>query len=527
MQRGRGALSLAMLLAGAALLATAAFATGSRHAARSGGTFRIASTGLDAIDPAISYGPAAPYLQAACALLLRRADKPGPAGLQTVPEAATGFPKVSRDGKTYTFTVRKGLRFSTGAKLTATSFAHELNRVLSPQMQSPGQQYFIDIVGAEAVTEGKATEASGIRVHGNSLVIRLTQAAADLSARLTYHGACAVPPGLPITPEGVGAPLPSAGPYYIADYVPGRRLLLKRNRFYRGSRPHHVDQFVVSISNRDPVNEVRTGRADWTDEASPTDLTPQERASRQYSSVSGVGMEFVLMNNSRGIFRSLKLRRAVNFALDRPALRKELGGPLAGQLTDHYMPSRLPGFRNVHVYPLGAPDVRKARRLVGGHVRKAVLYTTPQKISRAQIVQDDLKRVGIDVEIKQFPGELYFQLLFTAGEPWDLALIGYGPDWFDPSGYLGTIFDGRLLGTSETYDIERFSSPKYNRLLDHAAGLRGQARYRAYGNLELDLMRNAAPIASYMNESQATFVSKRTGCVITNPGLDLAAVCIK
>src|SRR5205809_754923 len=122
MQRGRGVLSLAMLLAGAALLATAAFATGNRHTARSGGTFRIASTGLDAIDPAISYGPAAPYLQAACALLLRRADKPGSAGLKTVPDAANGFPKVSRDGKTYTFTIRKGLRFNTGAKLTAAGF---------------------------------------------------------------------------------------------------------------------------------------------------------------------------------------------------------------------------------------------------------------------------------------------------------------------------------------------------------------------------------------------------------------------
>ena len=73
--------------------------------------------------------------------------------------------------------------------------------------------------------------------------------------------------------------------------------------------------------------------------------------------------------------RTSKLRQAVNFAVDRKALLRERG-PLAGTLTDQYLPPFLPGFKNERIYPLKAPDVKKAKQLAKGHTRsgKAVLY---------------------------------------------------------------------------------------------------------------------------------------------------------
>jgi ABC-type oligopeptide transport system substrate-binding subunit len=230
--RGRRLLpSGGAIAAGAGLLAAAALAApGSSGSVRNGGTFRISEAGIDSIDPALA-GNAGLFHSATCAQLLRYADKPLPAGRRVVPEVAAAFPRVSGNGKTYTFTIRKGFRFSDGRRVTAAAFAHAINRVLNPAMNSGWSMYAQDIAGAEDVLNGKAATARGVRAVGNKLVIQLTAPNPDLPARMTLASFCAVPPNLPADPEGARAPLPGAGPYYIAAYIPGRTLVLKRNRY--------------------------------------------------------------------------------------------------------------------------------------------------------------------------------------------------------------------------------------------------------------------------------------------------------
>ena len=94
-----------------------------------------------------------------------------------------------------------------------------------------------DIVGAQTVMKGQATEASGVVARGNKLTIRLTHAARDFPARTAFYAFCAVPIDLPVSAEGVGAPLSGGGPYTIAAFVPGQTLVMKRNPFYSGLRP--------------------------------------------------------------------------------------------------------------------------------------------------------------------------------------------------------------------------------------------------------------------------------------------------
>ena len=81
-----------------------------------------------------------------------------------MPEVATGYPAVSPDGRTYTFTIRKGYRFSTGAPVTAASYAAAINRDLNPLMRSPAAKYLQEVVGADAVQEGAASD--GVRGQG-------------------------------------------------------------------------------------------------------------------------------------------------------------------------------------------------------------------------------------------------------------------------------------------------------------------------------------------------------------------------
>jgi ABC-type transport system substrate-binding protein len=497
---------------------------------REGGVFRVAGV-PDAIDPAITVD-GGDALSTSCVLLMHYPDKPLPDGTRLVPEVASGYPNVSRDGRTYTFTIRKGFRFSTGEKVTAASFAHEINRVLNPATNSPWLQYVQDIVGANAVMKGKSTEASGVQVRGNKLVIRLTHAARDFPARATFGGDfCAVPADLPITAEGVTA-LPGAGPYYIVEFVPGQKLVLKRNPFYHGSRPHHVDE-IDYVPTSDSVQAVESGAADYAELTSPADvanLAPKYRS--QLHAVPGIGVRYVVINSSQRLFKNnAPLRKAVNFALDRPALLEARGGAITGSLTDQYLPPSMPGFIDEHIYPLHHPNLKMAKALAKGHTRdgKAMLYVkdTPIDIEQARIIQRDLKPIGLRVVITKLPGPALFHKFFTPGSHYDMSVLGFGPDYWDPYAILNVLFDGRMIGTPYSFDTGYFDSTKYNALLDAASKLKGAARYAAYGRLDVDLVKNAAPMVAYESESALTFVSKRVGCMVLNPDLDFTAVCLK
>ena len=102
-----------------------------------------------------------------------------PEGLHLRAELAEAEPVVSRDGKTYTFTVRKDARFSDGKPVTARAFARALERILTPAMESPSAPDFSDIVGAKKMLDGKATTLAGAVAKGRTLTLRLTRRAPD------------------------------------------------------------------------------------------------------------------------------------------------------------------------------------------------------------------------------------------------------------------------------------------------------------------------------------------------------------
>ena len=522
----RRALWFACAIVASGTTLAAAMPTGG--SVRQGGVFRVAGA-PDSIDPAVTID-AGDVLTATCARLMANPDKPAPEGTRLVPEAATGYPVVSPDGKTFTFTIRHGIRFNTGEAVTAQSFAHGIARVLDPATKSPWLQYVQDIVGAGDVRKGKSTTVLGVVVRGDKLIIRLTHATPDFPARVTNTTFCAVPADLPVTPEGVSV-LPGAGPYYIDEFVPSQKLVLKRNPLYRGSRPHHVDK-IVFASAADAVQAVEAGAADYA-ETDPIALASVKgKYRKQLHAVPSAAIRFVILNASGGLFKdNAPLRQAVNFAIDRRALIRERGGPITGRPTDQYLPASMPGFVDAKIYPLYFPNLAKAKALARGHTRngKAALWIkdTPTDIAQAQIVQRNLKPIGIDVSVRKFPGPALFQRLFTPGSAFDMTLVGFGPDYFDPYAMLNVLFDGRLIGTPYSFNLGYFNSPRFNALFDRASRLTGSARYRTYGKLDVELARDQAPMAAYENESILTFVSTRTGCLVLNPFLDLAAVCLK
>jgi peptide/nickel transport system substrate-binding protein len=540
--RVRLALNGVVLAAGVVLLALAAAEV---NAARDGGTFRVALSHAEfesAIDPALAYQSNTwEFLAATCAFLMGRPDRQPPSGYRTVPEVAAGYPTVSGDGRVYTFTIRKGFRFADGAPLTARNYLAAINRLLDPVLESPGAQYADEIVGARDVLEGRARTASGITVRGDRLTIRLMQVVPDFIARLTMPFFCPVPLGLPRDPEGLDAPFSGAGPYTIASWERGRELLLVRNRFYGGERPQHVER--IQIRGEDDVAavvaSVQRGEADAVLNVLPTAGRRDELIRRygvnksRYFIRPTLGMWYLALNTERPLFqRNARLRRAVSLAVDRRAYLQALPRG-TGNATDQLVPPAMPGFRNAHVYPLKAPDLAQARALARGNTRsgKAVMYTldTPPAITASATVRAGLAQIGLDVEIKPLAIRSLYAQISTRGAPFDIALGGWSADYPDPYSFL-LLLDGRTIRDRGNLNLSYYNSARFNRQLDRANRLTGDARLRALAELEIRVLRDDAPVVALYNINANVFVSERAGCLLFNgrgDALNLGAVCLK
>ena len=150
----------------------------------------------------------------------------------------------------------------------------------------------------------------------------------------------------------------------------------------------------------------------------------------------------------------------------------------------------------------------------------------PTELAAAQIVKRNLKRIGLDVVIKGLPPPALFRKAVERNAAFDISLGSWIADYIDPYQYTNALFDSRFLGGS---NIAHFDSPRFDGLMRSTAQLQGAARYRAYGNLDVRLARDAAPMVAVSYDSQALLVSERVGCVLNRSGffLDLPAVCLK
>src|SRR5690348_2899864 len=360
---------LSTLVVGVALLAV--FAGGA--AAKSGKSGAVGGTlnvdlpnDVDYTDPALDYLSTGWEIEfSTCLKLMNYPDANGPKGSQLVPEAAAGFPKVSNNGKTYDFTINASFtKFSNGQPVTAANFKAAIDRDADPKMQSPAVPFFSDIVGASK------SPVSGVKVKGSHLVVTLTKAAPDFLARVAMPFFCAVPTNLPHDPNGVLAP-PSAGPYYIADRTPNKSITIKKNPYYKGKRPHNLNQIVYNIGNSLSATYLRTqqGATDYAAGGIPP-ASYAEAASKygvnksQFWVKPQLGVTYLAFNHDRPLFKGangIALAKSINYAIDRTALLQQ-SGYLAGKRTDQILPPGIAGFRDASLYPLKGPDITTAKK---------------------------------------------------------------------------------------------------------------------------------------------------------------------
>jgi DNA-binding SARP family transcriptional activator/ABC-type transport system substrate-binding protein/streptogramin lyase len=482
-------------------------------------------------DPAVAAAPGTasqPWEQqlqyATCAPLLGYPDAPAPDGWRLAPQVAAAWPAVSPDGRTYTFRIRPGFRFSppSDQTVTAATFKYTIERALSPALgpDAPALSVVSDIAGVPAYRAGSSPHISGIRAAKDILTITLVRRAPDFPERIALSYFCPVPTGTPIVANGLQDPIPSAGPYYLSGNLGGTVAVLRRNPNYRGSRPHRLAAIVYREQPQagEAVAAIEAGHADYVAEPDPALTQPAEVARRFSRPTAGwprryfvtplLATDELAFDTRHGPFADPRLRRAVNYALDRPALAAALGD----LVTDDYLPPGMPAPHGQHVYPLGGPDLRRARALAGVRTGRAVLAvcSDPGCTEAGQTIQADLEHIGLHIELRSYAGAIASATTRLGA---DIVLARVFAPYPDPVAFLKTALGGQ------------FAQDR----LDNLTRLDRSQRLAAAGRLEFQLMRGAAPLAAIGTPAIPEFFSARVSCHIFQPlqfGADLANLCL-
>ncbi|HSC50102.1 MAG TPA: ABC transporter substrate-binding protein [Gaiellaceae bacterium] len=537
--KGRIWLPLPLLAAGLALLVAASFANArGQPPVKNGGIFRFgAAISSRLVDPQLGYDPIAWWLSYATgAKLYNYPDKAGVPGMRLVPEVASRV-AVSNNGKRYVFTIRRGFRFSDGTAVTAGSFKYAIERVANHDLASPGADFITDpngtdIVGAEAALEGKTTKVSGVVAKGDRLIINLTKPDPTFMAKITMPFFQATSRKLPLDRQvreiSSITDMPTAGPYAYALNEINRLTVIRRNPWWRRgpgrNRPRHLDGVRLEW-NLNPQTAFQQLLANELDTA-PVPAAEGPGLARKY----GVNKSrfwvkpidctgWLVPNTSRPLFHNVKLRKALNYAVNRKDYIAVLGS-YAGKPWSHILSPGVPGSPNVQPYPLRTPNLAKAKKLAGslGNKKINVWYVSsgfyfPGAIDQFQIVRRDLMRLGFrpeNINATGFDGLRIFVAMGNKGNDADLGVsMGWCSDYPDPYDWINILFYGGFIRESGNLNYSQFDVPKWNRRMEAAARLVGPERFRAYGQLDLDLMRQAAPIVPMANINQTFMFSKR------------------
>jgi hypothetical protein len=400
---------------------------------------------------------------------------------------------------------------------------------------SAGPQLALDIEGVAAYRARKAAHISGVRVRGDELAITLVKPAGDFLTRLSAFAFCPVPLSIPVHRPGFTVkPIPSAGPYYISS-IQGDRTVLERNPYYPGKRPRRAERIVYT-------NDIPTPKAIVLADAGAVDLLPQDfdnttslfgpgapldrrkgpgsaaaRAGKQqYYPYAAPLLDTIVFNTARPLFRDVRLRRGVNYAIDRRAL----AAAFADAPSDAIVPPAIPGFRSNHVYPVDAPDVSTAHRLVGRRAQHAVIAICgdPRLQKLAAIARDNLARIGMTTSVidsQQCPGQYRrADLLFASN------LGGWNDLELDPAPFIE-----QTVGFPPGPGPWRRAS--FRREVERAHALRGTARLAAYRRIQAQLMQ-MAPVAVFGSFVWGEYLSPKVGCRVNQAEfgfLDIVELC--
>ena len=430
------------------------------------------------------------------------------------PEIAQSY-NISPDGKTYTFTIRPGVKFTNGAPVTADDFRYALERVLNPDTASDGSSFFADIVGADAYVKSLKTETplahpAGIEVpDANTLIFRLNKPDATFLNYLALPFAYAVNRDYTAKLEKSGKELSEhplgCGPFTLAEWVHDGWLTLEKNpNYFRPELPksERIEaKFGVSSSLQDMLYEQGNLDVLTISDAFPTDFLRLTRTlpwKNQVLSAPMMDIRYMTMNNEVKPFDNAKVRRAVNYGINRARIASFLTG--RATLAHGPLPPGMPAYdANLKGYDY---DPDKARALLKEANYKdnpsapmTLYYATSEQWygKAAQSIMEDLKNIGMTVSIKALRyGDLKAKAGMRGKNGAQMALMGWLQDFPDPANFMDPLFASKSISEKSSLNRSFYSNPRVDALLAQGLTLPpGPPRLKLYADAEAIVVKDA------------------------------------
>jgi YVTN family beta-propeller protein len=513
-------------------VAARAFAAASHR----GGTLTVVYD-LPYADPVQAYDPISPSAMTTVydgLVALRRAG--GVPGLTLVPDLALTLPRPTDGGTTYTFTLRRGIRYSNGTPVRASDFRRGIQRELGLGYAT---DYYEGILGARACSlhPRRCDLSPGIAVNdaAGTVTFHLSQADPDFLYKLSLPLAVPAVPG--VSPHHVisGPPfLPGTGPYMISQYRPNASLTLVRNPYFRqwsyAAQPAGYPSVIRYKRVMDPAKResaVIAGRADLTE----IDLNGQSLATRYPARMHSALMfwnTYLSLNTRQPPFTNIKARQAVNYAIDRARMLRLFHlAPGQGATTCQILPAGFPAHESYCPYTTGAkdgswhgPEMQKARRLAkdsGTTGTPVTLWTVKGFADRAVglYLVRLLKDLGYRAKLHTVSIVRFFNTINDSRNKVQVSLQAFGADFPAASTFYSEMLSCRSFyrDPTQTANSSGFCDHHVDMLASKAQARQPTdpaAARRLWARVD-HIITDEAPWVPVFNEALTFFVSARLG----------------
>ena len=424
-------------------------------------------------------------------------------GTQLTPCAAAHW-DASPDMRTYTLRLRPGIKFSNGRPVVADDYRFAMERIINPSTASPYAVYLDGVRGAAAFKAGKTNHVAGLWTRGpDTLGVELERPDPTFPYVLTSNMGMAVPAEeFPRLAPTYGVRPVGTGPYIVQEWVRGVRLRFVRNPYYAGPEPQHLAAIEIMIGGDETTHlmmfergELDIASINGTGVPFPSFRRlrhdPKWRGLLEHQSI--FNMTYLVLNTEVAPLDNVLVRRAICHAIDRDRLEHVALGLCAH--AQGAIPPIMPGYNpSLHGYDFNPDKARELLRQTGLALPlHTVLWHSTQEndLSGAQMIQADLGKVGIDLELKPATfAELVAAAQLRHKVP--MHLNGWNVTLPDPKDFLETLFDGRTITNNPTQNLSFYNNPEVNRLLDQALPeIDLQRRFALFQQAEQLIVRDA------------------------------------